>query len=1059
LSGIVALQPYVDPLYAKEYAYLAKILRETEEERSLQDQEQSCYYPDFPLINLRGYGPSFPTQCTGCQNATDPECTRNPCWCIPEGGTTGCCPDPGERPLYYEFQVSDAFRRNRLTLSEPIVFTPEGCDPWPQNIELYNSTMNITLCDRFPDMDIEGTVCAFIYREDDPDCGGLDGREYGLQTFNSYEAAVAAGAAPTHTGGTQGFTIAFCDLKLVPITHLPKPFVLQPLVFFLACGACSSAQDLGVMMDSRMAYDGDRSNCAVISVGDAMRPDVPVREGAAYQCYLDLGYSPECAFFHASSDIVGRFCTAPCQIVLENLTPPSLYSCELNDCVQCETDLRTDEYIKWAGRNLVSSGLIAYQQYWHQKHDCSIYIGENANPIILQDPYHGANSTSEPLPVTPSESADRFDPSYRFLVNPETCFYDFTFSMKHDPTLPHAGGWNTDYPNGVTREEFDAVCSRDSNAIASDGRPYRERRKFVFNFGDDVKSITGLFDHMSIDYNPCGHHDETFFGRAHYDMHMYTVSEEWRTIMNCETTPCDPNDCKFDQNFQTLESGKAFFDYPECTEPFPSYITDVLPPLPSGNIIDPGFSNVNMPFGFVSLSHTGVPHSGLHAINLLTALQWNNTQVERWTEPFMFMMSFDNLVTVYEPMVPVEFFQGPVNQVFRSPESPPLCQTLLGMPLTYNASFSNFSNFTTFQYLGLSPLCACEAGMVPAEACSLNDAELAKYDETYRKFKGETMAPTPAPAYFGRYTIEEVEAAFSLAPGSLIVEGDEGFDCLYNNNFWTDWEGKPLVLSRFNSIFNTTRNGLFQTIVPLALPLFSYERDRYLEHTLLGCFYRDKSEEINRELIDMGLSFCANLPDSFTGLYVQYHVVAYIDEYTRLLYFGYRDYFKDDVQFMTQFVLARIVPDFELMSNEVFAYQLIGPNATGFQGFRDPWDVAYLEHSVWLGNHGDFIVTLEEADLTEPCPEKMCGSIVPGVIPNPEAPDAPWPQKILDNECNWYYCTASCSASTTNCSSFEPGLCAASLPDAEENGTSGGFSLVPRIVLMIATVVFATFAM
>jgi hypothetical protein len=30
--------------------------------------------------------------------------------------------------------------------------------------------------------------------------------------------------------------------------------------------------------------------------------------------------------------------------------------------------------------------------------------------------------------------------------------------------------------------------------------------------------------------------------------------------MRCDTTECDPQDCKYDATFQSTESGKTFFD-------------------------------------------------------------------------------------------------------------------------------------------------------------------------------------------------------------------------------------------------------------------------------------------------------------------------------------------------------------------------------------------------------------------------------------------------------------------------------------------------------------------
>lgn len=296
-----------------------------------------------------------------------------------------------------------------------------------------------------------------------------------------------------------------------------------------------------------------------------------------------------------------------------------------------------------------------------------------ANPIILQDPYANAPKSvpEQDIPVSESNDASGFDPSYSLLLQTDTCFYVLEFHMKMDETLPHAGGWDTTLPNGVDRDTFNAHCTRDEDVMADDGIPYRRRRKFYFEFGQDVKDVTGIFDHVSIDFNPCGHHDEIFFGRAHVDVHFYTINDEWRTIMECDTTQCDPADCKFDQSFQSTESGKAFFNIEQCfQEP---WFADQLPP---GFIEEnPGFFkgafNKNMPVGFRSLSHTGNPHSGLHAINIGTALQWLELEtpfVETWSEPVQFMMSFDNLVTVWG-----KFWRPRVSFDKRSVRS--LCQT------------------------------------------------------------------------------------------------------------------------------------------------------------------------------------------------------------------------------------------------------------------------------------------------------------------------------------------------------------------------------------------------
>jgi hypothetical protein len=773
----------------------------------------------------------------------------------------------------------------------------------------------------------------------------------------------------------------------------------------------------------------------------------PVREGLLYECYRAIGLTEDCSFHHATSDVAGSYtCTEPClPVIATGQSPNDFETCLPNACLECEANVRGNEYLRWAGRDLYTSGIIAYNEFYQIKAPCSVY---QENPIKSQDPYAGAKLADGPIPVATSDIADRFEPSYRLVVNPETCNYDFTFSFKHDPTLPNAGGWDPSLPNGVTRDEFDAVCARGSNATADDGLPYRMRRKYFFQFGDDVKDVTGIFDHMSIDYNPCGHHDEIYFGRPHYDFHMYTVSETWRTIMDCDATVCDPGDCKYDATFQSTESGKAFFEMEQCLEPFPPYIPAEAP-------VRPGSFNKNMPFGFVTLSHTANPHSGIHSLNAATAQTWNDTQVERWTEPVMFMMSFDNLITVYEPMIPVEFLQGDEDHFFRSPETPPLCPTLIGLPLTYNATYDASTGFTTIQYLGVSPECACEAGLKTEEECAINDAELQRYDATFEKFQtGQDEPADIDQGDFGKFTVAEVEAAFALEPGTLILPGTEEYDCLASNNFWTDYESVPLVLSRILPEVATPRNEFFAELSALGRNLFQYAKDMYYEHVVLGCFYKPVPDEINRILIENGAGACSDSPSSFAGVYVQYFSVAYIDEYTRLLFYGNDADHVNDVQFMTQFALAQVLPEFTLLEGEAFAYQISGPSAGVYEGYADS---SIVQDTNFLGNHGKLNVTYYRAELDEACPEDTCGDIIPNQVPNPAAPNAPWPTKILDNQCDWFSCAGLSGCPETTCKGFTPGACAVivdpkiedPVPTEAPTSAAGPLSLIGSFVVAL----------
>jgi len=191
-----------------------------------------AYVPSFTLLGLNGITNPWPSQCTYDPDLLagdalfDP--ANDPCWCIPDGLSQGCCPDPGERPVDYGWQVAEAFL-TYVETSEPLELTPKGCDPWYDLYSADNFTGGLTgmtgACDILPSfqyLDVfEEPVCAFVYPEEDMDVDGTCGpknRQYEMKTYGSFEAAEMDGAVVTHYG---------------------------------ACGLCSNARDLSVMMDPR----------------------------------------------------------------------------------------------------------------------------------------------------------------------------------------------------------------------------------------------------------------------------------------------------------------------------------------------------------------------------------------------------------------------------------------------------------------------------------------------------------------------------------------------------------------------------------------------------------------------------------------------------------------------------------------------------------------------------------------------------------------------------------------------------------------------------------------
>ena len=145
-------------------------------------------------------------------------------------------------------------------------------------------------------------------------------------------------------------------------------------------------------------------------------------------------------------------------------------------------------------------------------------------------------SNCEPVDNLGNSNLDRF----MYATNLETstidaegsCSYDFQIMFKHDSTLP-------------VPSDFASQCDPTivPPAIASDGLPYFAFRWNYQSVPQRIKKVTGI-DHVSIDFNPCGHPPTDVFNIPHYDLHLYLVDPEYRRCMTCDLIPgapvCDP---------------------------------------------------------------------------------------------------------------------------------------------------------------------------------------------------------------------------------------------------------------------------------------------------------------------------------------------------------------------------------------------------------------------------------------------------------------------------------------------------------------------------------------
>lgn len=155
-----------------------------------------------------------------------------------------------------------------------------------------------------------------------------------------------------------------------------------------------------------------------------------------------------------------------------------------------------------------------------------------------------------------------------------------------------------------------------------------------YKFGTEFYKATG-FDHLGMDWVPCGHPDWTKFGKSHFDFHLYRTTSAQRDLMTCDLI-VNGTSCAFPGD-QTTSSGRNFF----------AVGTVVAGPAHPDN-----GKFVNMPGNFTQRS-AAVQYSGIHFLDLAGAVP-----VENWTDPMLVMGSYDSKIAFWESMFPYSFVSG-----------------------------------------------------------------------------------------------------------------------------------------------------------------------------------------------------------------------------------------------------------------------------------------------------------------------------------------------------------------------------------------------------------------
>ena len=210
-----------------------------------------------------------------------------------------------------------------------------------------------------------------------------------------------------------------------------------------------------------------------------------------------------------------------------------------------------------------------------------------------------------------------------------------------------------------------------------DGKPVLAGRWRWERLSLDIRASTGL-DHVSIDYNPCGHPGPGFLV-PHYDVHYYRVSPDYRAIqMNCEKNYDNPTCLKV----QDTPSGRAFFNVAR------SVLSDEL---------------VNMPPGFSVMKDDAVIYMGLHAIDFGTMPNTTGS----WQDPVYVICTHDSKIVAVEPMFPFHYVSGTENQFYET-DLVYVEQSISDLPSYYSVDFNADTNRTTVVLTGKSNICSQE---------------------------------------------------------------------------------------------------------------------------------------------------------------------------------------------------------------------------------------------------------------------------------------------------------------------------------------------------------------
>jgi len=289
--------------------------------------------------------------------------------------------------------------------------------------------------------------------------------------------------------------------------------------------------------------------------------------------------------------------------------------------------------------------------------------------VLSSEIFVSAQDDCEPIANLGTSNLDRYNYSSSIETDDSGTF-TMSIKFQFDDTLP--------VPTDPVIECDPTIVPP---AIASDNLPYFAFRWAYDRFNQEIKDITGL-DHVSIDFNSCGHPPQDVFTIPHIDMHLYFELPEFRTCMTCTKIPETPI-CDFNEDAQTTDSGLAFFNV--------SFVPGTEQPI-------------NMPAGYtVGYDHM-VPLMGGHSWDVTK--QPSLIEGKPWINPIWVIGSYAGSIIDYEPMIPMSFITGDENHFYEE-ELEYVGQTIDELPTKYSVAYNSETKFVTLTMEGKSASPAC----------------------------------------------------------------------------------------------------------------------------------------------------------------------------------------------------------------------------------------------------------------------------------------------------------------------------------------------------------------